>query len=257
MLNQHTLELVIRIAKEAGERIMKHYQTDVSIQSKADDSPLTMADLDANNHIETALNVHFPDITIVSEESNDKLTLPIPIKDAIFWLVDPLDGTKEFIKKNGEFTVNIALIKNNKPVLGVVFAPALDILYCAMEGSGAFRSTKSSPLEQIHTNKASSAPVKVACSRSHPGDELQAWLDKLDSYELTPMGSSLKICLVADGQADVYPRLGPTSLWDTGAAHCILNEAGGSIIDYEHDSPLKYVLNGNWLNPWFIAQGSS
>lgn len=255
MLNPETLALVIRTAKEAGALIMAHYKTDFSVQSKADDSPLTKADLDANNHIEKVLSTAFPTVTIVSEESNDKLTLPI--KDEVYWLIDPLDGTKEFIKKNGEFTVNIALIKNNKPVLGVVYAPALDLLYYAMEGHGAYRSESNQTAEAIHVNAATNTPVKVACSRSHPGEALAAWLEKLGEHALAPMGSSLKICLVADGQADVYPRLGPTSLWDTGAAHCILNEAGGSIVDYESHLALQYILDGNWLNPWFIAKANN
>lgn len=255
MLNQETLALVIQAAKEAGALIMAHYQTDFSVQSKADDSPLTKADLDANNHIENVLSAAFPTVTIVSEESNDKLILPI--KDAVYWLIDPLDGTKEFIKKNDEFTVNIALIKNSKPVLGVVYAPALDLLYYAMKGNGAYRSDSNQAAKAIHVNTTKSIPVKVACSRSHPGEALTDWLKKLGEYELAPMGSSLKICLVADGQADLYPRLGPTSLWDTGAAHCILNEAGGDIIDYESQIALQYNLNGNWLNPWFIAKSSN
>jgi 3'(2'), 5'-bisphosphate nucleotidase len=250
LINQETLLEVRNIAKEAGDIIMSFYESDITYHDKADKSPVTAADIAANNLIEKQLRAKFPLIQILSEESNS--TFPIPFSEKIYWLVDPLDGTKEFINKNGEFTVNIALIKDGKPVMGVVYAPAIETMYFAMTGSGAFKTNKNTAPTPIKTNLSPTKPLKIACSRSHSDHHLKNWLSQMTDYELIPMGSSLKICLVADGQADIYPRLGPTSLWDIAAAQCVLEEAGGNLNDLSGKA-LDYTPTGQWLNPWFIA----
>jgi 3'(2'), 5'-bisphosphate nucleotidase len=250
LINNGILQTARKIAYETGDIIMSYYQKDIIFQNKTDESPLTQADLAANQWIENSLRNKFPTIPILSEESTSTFTLPI-VGD-YYWLVDPLDGTKEFIKKNGEFTVNIALIKKDKPIIGVVYAPALKTMYYAATGAGAFKSISETDQISIKTNTTASKPIKVACSRSHADHHLDEWLQNLDDYQLIHMGSSLKICLVADGQADIYPRTGPTSLWDTAAAECVLVEAGGMIKDFK-GNPLNYSPSDQWLNPWFIA----
>jgi 3'(2'), 5'-bisphosphate nucleotidase len=218
MLNQIDIQDVIAIAKEAGDAIMQVYKQDFEVEYKQDNSPLTLADKNANDIIEDGLNqlsVNFP---ILSEEGDD-----IPYEDRkhweYFWLVDPLDGTKEFVKKNGEFTVNIALIHKDTPVLGVVYAPALDMCYWAKKGKGAFKDGQKLPIKTVHQRNT----YKIVASRSHMSDETQAFIDAIDTQkekELISIGSSLKICLVAEGEADIYPRLGPTMEWDIWGCAC-------------------------------------
>ena len=251
MLNQINIQDIVTIAKEAGNAIMQVYKQDFEVEYKKDSSPLTMADKKANDIIEDGLNqlsVIFP---ILSEEGKE-----IPYEDRkhweYFWLVDPLDGTKEFVKKNGEFTVNIALIHKNTPVLGVIYAPALDVCYWAKQDEGAFKDGQKLPLETLDQRNT----YKIVASRSHMSDETQAFIDAIDidkEKELISIGSSLKICLVAEGEADVYPRLGPTMEWDTGAAHVIVNESGGQLIDQKNNSKLKYNTKEKLLNNYFIV----
>ena len=173
-----------------------------------------------------------------------------------YWLVDPLDGTKEFIKRNGEFTVNIALIENGTPVLGVVTAPALGTAYVAAEGVGAFKVNEEGQRHAIHVagKPVEGATWRVVGSRSHPSQDLAAWLGKLGKHDMLMMGSSLKLCLIAEGKADVYPRLGPTCLWDTGAAHAVVRYAGGRV-DTLKGEPLNYANPTEKLNPYFVAWG--
>jgi len=230
MLNQIDIQDIVTIVKEAGKAIMQVYKQDFEVEYKQDNSPLTLADKKANDIIENGLNQLSVNIPILSEEGSD-----IPYEDRkhweYFWLVDPLDGTKEFVKKNGEFTVNIALIHKDTPVLGVVYAPALDICYWAKQDEGAFKDGQKLPLktkEQCNT-------YKIVVSRSHMSDDTQAFIDAIDTNkekELISIGSSLKICLIAEGEADIYPRLGLTMEWDTGAAHAIIKESGKSIQSY-------------------------
>jgi len=170
-----------------------------------------------------------------------------------FWLVDPLDGTKEFISRNGEFTVNVALVRDHRPVLGVVAAPALGLTYYAAEGVGAFRRHDGRPAEPIRVRRAAD-PLVVVGSRSHRGDSLDGVLARLGPHELRPMGSALKFCLVAEGTADFYPRLGPTSEWDTAAAQAVLETAGGAVTTLD-GAPLRYNARDTLLNPHFIAYG--
>lgn len=250
------LDTAIGIAKSAGEAIMKVYETDFDVENKSDNSPLTQADLAAHHLIVTALAQLTPEIPILSEESE---TIDASIRNAwpLYWLIDPLDGTREFVKRNGEFTVNIALIDKHCPVLGVVLAPATGLLYFASAGHGAFKQVKNYAASPIHTRAFNIEKLIVAGSRSHSDHKLQQFVQNIHVAtgtvpELIHMGSSLKICLVAQGSADVYPRLGPTSEWDTAAAHCVLKEAGGDILD-EAGQELRYNTKQSLLNPNFFA----
>lgn len=255
MIDADLLQAVAAIAREAGAAIMAVYQRDFSVQEKADKSPLTEADLAAHTVISRRLAALTPGVPILSEEAVEEFSGP----DAAgrYWLVDPLDGTKEFVKRNGEFTVNIALIEGARPVLGVVLAPALGVSYAAAVGVGAFKQTGDAAAESIRVAEhQDGAPWRVVGSRSHAGDTLTEALQKLGTHELVSMGSSLKLCLVADGSADVYPRLGPTSLWDTAAAQCVVEQAGGGVIKLTGEA-LAYDNVSAILNPYFIVHGKS
>jgi 3'(2'), 5'-bisphosphate nucleotidase len=252
------LESVIAIAKAAGTAIMQVYATDFSVEKKDDNSPLTEADLAAHHVIVSALKQLTPHIPILSEESEgiDEETRK---NWGQYWLIDPLDGTREFVKRNGEFTVNIALIDKNRSVLGVVYAPVNDLLYFATAAHGAYKQVGANSALKIHTKTLDPKRPIIAGSRSHSDEKMQRFLHNIKNHtglmpELISMGSSLKICLVAEGRADVYPRLGPTSEWDTAAAHCILKEAGGDIIEVS-GSVLRYNTKQSLLNPMFFASG--
>ena len=249
------LETVVRIAREAGAAIMTEYGRNFTVELKADQSPLTAADQAAHDVIVAGLTKLEPRLPVLSEESAAADLAPRRSWRS-FWLVDPLDGTKEFIKRNGEFTVNIALIDDHEPVLGVVYAPALDALYAGIVDSGAWRSQGGSEPTAIAVATPAAQPVRVVGSRSHASPSLARYVDALGDHVMKPMGSSLKICLVADGQADVYPRLGPTSEWDTAAAQAVLESAGGNMIDLE-GRDLRYNTKDSLLNPHFLAIGDS
>jgi 3'(2'), 5'-bisphosphate nucleotidase len=240
---------IVRIAEAAGEEILRIYENhDVEVRRKAGGDPLTEADLAAETLIRRELAL-LGDIPIVSEETE---AAPFATRRAWreLWLVDPLDGTKEFIARNGEFTVNIALIRDGRPVLGVVGAPALNRIYWAAEGIGAFVRRGGVAPARITVREAQDAPV-IVVSRSHAGNALTAFLERFGPHTLLPMGSSLKFCLVAEGAAQLYPRLGPTYEWDIAAAHCIVEQAGGHMTDI-HGNTLVYNKE-NLLNPWCIA----
>ena len=228
---------VLAIAKEAGDKIMAIYEKDFAIYEKQDTSPLTEADLAAHNVIVNALEAE-SDLPILSEESAD-ISWEERKTWSSYWLVDPLDGTKEFIKKNGEFTVNIALIENGKPTMGVVYAPALNKSYVGIVGEGAWTEVNGE-FSAISARKHDGAEVwKVVGSRSHQSPEIQNLLAQLKGEtELVAMGSSLKLCLVAEGEAHLYPRLGPTSEWDTGAAHAVALAAGANVSVLDPENPL-------------------
>ena len=244
---------VLNISKDAGAAILRIYnQQEFQIDNKADSSPLTEADKLANNIICCSLSDKFPNIPIISEE-NKMESYQIRKDFLLCWMVDPLDGTKEFINRNGDFTVNIALIKEGEPILGVVYQPVNGDLYYAVKDSGAFL-IKNGVTIQLKTSSFSihEKGLKVVASRSHLNKETEQFIDKLNEPELVARGSSLKFLLLASGQADVYPRLAPTSEWDTAAAQCILTAAGGIVINVEDGKPMRYnkeVL----LNPSFIA----
>lgn len=245
---------IIEISKAAGAAILKIYNAsnDIQIQSKSDDSPLTIADTTANKIICDGLQKLPTQFPIISEE-NKLVAYEERSGFDYCWMVDPLDGTKEFIKRNGEFTVNIALIHNHRPVLGVVYLPVKNETYWAASGSGAHFSDGT-------TTKQLTAPaftlkdteLTVVCSRSHLNDATQAFVDKLERPNLLPRGSSLKFMALAAGSAQLYPRLAPTMEWDTAAAQIVLEEAGGSVINVETNKPLEYNKE-DLLNPHFIA----
>ena len=250
-INNGVIESVIEISKQAGLVIMDIYKTDFNIKFKNDKSPVTEADTRANDIITAELLKIAPDIPILSEEGRD-----IPFEERSkwesFWLVDPLDGTKEFIKRNDEFTVNIAYMQNNLPVFGVVYAPALDELYWGSIEKGAYKSFAGNSFNPIRVKSQLSNPVQLATSRSHPSPEMDKFLAQFKKIDLHPMGSSLKICSVADGRVHFYPRLGPTMEWDTAASHAVIKAAGGEIIKYGTNKPLEYNKE-DLLNPEFIA----
>lgn len=243
------LKEVKEIARDAGVAIIDIYQSDdFDVQKKADDSPLTKADLAAHNIICEGLRALETQYPVISEESSD-ISREQRKHWCRYWLVDPLDGTKEFIKRNGEFTVNIALIEKGVPILGVVYAPALDAMYTGERDRGAFLNDKA-----ISVAMQEPETLRVVGSRSHPSQETTDWLDALGKpYEMLAVGSSLKFCLVAEGKADIYPRLGPTSEWDTAAAHAVLSAAGGDVLTLNGE-PLLYNQKEDYLNPHFIAR---
>ncbi len=247
-----------RIAKQAGDKIMEVYENGFDIETKLDDSPVTTADLAANAHIEKELNKLLPLFPILSEESATQSFEERAARET-YWLVDPLDGTKEFIKRRDTFTVNIALIHQNKSILGVVYAPALDVLYFACKGHGSYKQKGEQRAKKIHTRKMPETPI-FAGSRSHAGEALTQFLANVKAemghYELVSMGSSLKMCMVAEGAADLYPRLGLTSEWDTAAAHCVVEEAGGKLVKTDM-SPLLYNTKDSLLNPFFFTIGDN
>lgn len=239
------------IAEEAGHAIMALYELSSEWQEKDDASPLTEADLRADAIIRTRLSADFPNVFVMSEESRT----PGECTSDYFFLVDPLDGTKEFIKRNGEFTVNIALVYAGTPVAGVVLAPALHTCYYACAGLGAWMAC-GGEVRQLQVKQwKPNQPLRVIGSRSHASSELDVWLKQLRyDHSFVAAGSSLKFCRLAEGAADVYPRLAPTSQWDTAAAQCVLEAAGGAVIDLGGAS-LEYGLNRPMLNSHFFALG--
>jgi 3'(2'), 5'-bisphosphate nucleotidase len=248
------LAAVTGIARRAGQEILEVYGAgEILSTAKADDSPLTVADLRAHRLIEDALQALTPGVPVLSEEAAD-----IPYSERSrwqrYWLVDPLDGTKEFISRNGQFTVNIALIQGHAPALGVVHVPVRDTSYQGIPGQGAWRANAGEAAVAIRVSERSANPVRVVGSRSHRGDSLDAFLARLGAHELIPVGSSLKFCMVAEGAADVYPRLGPTSEWDTAAAHAVVEGAGGAVHTRE-GAVLRYNTRAELLNPFFIVSG--
>jgi 3'(2'), 5'-bisphosphate nucleotidase len=253
--DRRLLDAICEIARDAGRAILEVYgRADVAVARKSDDSPLTEADEVAHGIISRALAALDGGIPVLSEESlpDDHETRRCWSR---YWLVDPLDGTKEFLKRNGEFTVNIALVDEHRAVLGAVYAPVLDRMYSGAVGAGAWRTDSAAAAPQpIVVRKNAALPLRVVGSRSHPSPELAAYLAGLPAHEITDMGSSLKICLVAEGAADIYPRLGPTSEWDTAAAQAILESAGGRMIDLA-GRPLRYNSKDDLLNPHFLAFG--
>ena len=246
---------VINIAQLASEKILVVYNTEFDVTSKEDNTPLTEADLAAHHVITDGLTKLSPEIPILSEESVD---IPFATRQQwhTYWLVDPLDGTREFVKRNGEFTVNIALIEDHKPVLGVIHTPVSGICYYATKDGGSYKKVPDETAVSISTRRKQADHTLVAGSRSHRGDSLNAFLEKIGDYEIVSMGSSLKSCLVAEGKVDIYPRLGPTSEWDTAAAQCIVENAGGTIVELSMQ-PMRYNTKDSLLNPHFLVIGDT
>ncbi len=245
------------LAVEAAIEIMKFYSNNIVYREKPDKSPLTDADEASDHIITTGLKKYFPKIPVISEESTDtnpKNSL-VNIDSGLFWLVDPLDGTKEFIKKNGEFTVNIGLIRNRSPFIGVMYLPEKHICYVGENGLGAASWSDTGEINQI---KARTIPISgpvVLASRSHINEKTKVWIKGIKPNNIIKSGSALKFSLLASGKADIYPRFSPTMEWDTAAGHAILEAAGGSIIQ-TNKKPLLYGKPG-YLNPSFIAKGAN
>lgn len=249
------IQPVIEISARAGERILEIYNTEFEVETKDDKSPLTAADRASHETIVAALHALTPEIPILSEESA-AIDWDERSAWAEYWLIDPLDGTKEFIKRNGEFTVNIALIRGNKAVMGVVYVPVSGRCFYGYEGGGSFEIGADGKTRPIQVAEKAETPLRVVGSRSHRGASLDAWLANVGEHVMVPMGSSLKLCLVANGEADVYPRLGPTSEWDTAAAHAVVECAGGRVTQLD-GQPLMYNAKEDILNPYFLVFGDT
>ena len=284
-MNQLTYHLLMALlaAKDAGRAILDVYRQDFDISYKDDHSPLTLADQRSHNIIVSHLSdVSGERLPILSEEGRS-ISYQQRRRWKYFWMADPLDGTKEFIKKNDEFAVNIAQIHQNRPILGVIYVPVKDVFYFAGDGLGAYRMDNSDILaigtdrpvkndsarvletilarsiklpDDNHRFEKKDSQITIVGSRSHATKELEAFIEtmrkKHEQVEFISAGSSLKLCLVAEGRADIYPRLGPTMEWDTAAGQVIVEQARGSVLNYEMDEPLRYNKK-NLLNPWFIA----
>jgi len=244
------------IARTAGAAIMRVYAGEFTVERKGDDSPLTAADLAAHRAILDGLRALAPDIPVLSEEAAEESPWSVRRGWSRYFLVDPLDGTREFVKRNGEFTVNIALIEDHAPVLGVVFAPALGELYWAWRGGHACVSAAEGRAPAVLRTRRRAEPLIVAGSRSHGDARTAAALDKLGAHELRPLGSSLKFCRAACGEVDLYIRYGPTSEWDTAAGQCVLEQAGGRVLQMD-GTPLAYNAKESLLNPDFLACGDA
>jgi len=244
-------EAIAEIAVDAGKAILDVYSQDFEVAHKEDQSPLTQADLASHRIICDALAHLTPDIPVLSEESSD-IDYDVRADWFQYWLVDPLDGTKEFINRNGEFTVNIALIRFHKPILGVVHVPVTGVTYTGLVGKWASKHQADGSMQHISIRTPCADPAVVVGSRSHANPRLLEYLEQLGNYELVSMGSSLKFCLVAEGKADFYPRLGPTSEWDTAAAHAVVLAAGGKIVTLDGE-PLRYNKKKSLLNPEFLV----
>ncbi|AOY87122.1 3'(2'),5'-bisphosphate nucleotidase [Marinobacter salinus] len=243
---------VIKVADEASEKVLHIYQSDFKVNYKEDQSPVTAADMASHDIILRGLRSIARDIPVLSEEGKD-----IPWEERKhwrrFWLVDPVDGTREFTQRNGEFTVNIAMIEDGEPVMGVVIAPALKEAFWGVVGEGAHKRDRTGKIHRIQVAEPK-ASKRVLASKSHLNDETRAFIETLGEHELLQAGSSLKFCRIAEGHADIYPRLGPTSEWDTAAAQAVLTAAGGKVETLE-GKPLRYGKE-NVLNPHFIAAGN-
>jgi 3'(2'), 5'-bisphosphate nucleotidase len=246
-------EGVIAIAQAAGAAIMQVYAEGFSVQTKDDASPLTQADLAANRVIVEGLTRLTPDIPVLSEESAH-----VPWEQRRhwrrYWLVDPLDGTREFIKRNGEFSVNIALIEDGVAVFGVIQAPVDGRVWHGGRGAAAYRR-EGDVQTRLHVRVPATAPLRVAASRSHRGERTEALLARMGEVEVVAQGSSLKFCRIADGALDVYPRFGPTSEWDTAAGQCVLEAAGGQVLAAHSGNPFRYNQRETLLNGDFMALG--
>ncbi len=252
---EYLCQNALSIARLAGKKIVEIYDSKYTIEHKSDKTPLTTADLAADKIIRHALRELTPEIPILTEES-DAIAFATRKKWNRYWLVDPLDGTREFIKRNGEFTVNIALIENHRSIIGVINAPILQTDYYAWHNGHAFKKIAEQPPEIIHCRKADKQNLVIAGSRSTPSDKLTAYFEKLGNIKLLNVGSSLKSCMVAEGSVDLYPRLGLTSEWDTAAAHCIVEEAGGHIRQ-TNSHELLYNTKDSLLNPEFFVFGDN
>jgi 3'(2'), 5'-bisphosphate nucleotidase len=249
---KNLLPEIVALARRAGDAILEVYARQFEVTTKGDQSPLTLADVRSHEIIVEGLHSLTPAIPVLSEEASD-----IPFDErrrwGQFWLVDPLDGTREFVSRNGEFTVNIALVEAHTSVLGVVHLPVKGVTYSGIPGDGAFRRG-GGDAERIQVCTPAASPLRIVGSRSHRGDSLDRFLPRFEPYELVAVGSSIKFCLVAEGSADFYPRFGPTSEWDTAAAQAVVEAAGGRVIQ-TNGASLRYNTKPDLLNPHFLVFG--
>lgn len=252
-LNPKLISEVVRLAQRAGDAILSIYGEQFEVTHKTDQSPLTQADLRSHEILVHGLRALTPDVPVLSEEDSD-IAFEVRREWRRYWLIDPLDGTKEFVSRNGEFTVNIALIEDHVPVLGVVHVPVTGTTYTGQAGVGAFRHADGQQPEPLHVRTPAATPLRIVGSRSHRGDSLDKVLPQLEPYEMVAVGSSLKFCLVAEGSADFYPRFGPTSEWDTAAAQAVVEAAGGVVIKTDGER-LRYNTKPELLNPHFLVFG--
>jgi 3'(2'), 5'-bisphosphate nucleotidase len=241
------LESVRPLVLQAGDAIRRIADEPLDVQHKEDGSPLTRADLASHNILLKGLEALRPSFPVISEESSEP---PAEARD-LFWLVDPLDGTKEFVKRLGDYTVNVALVEDGQPVLGVVYAPALDVLYFAVRGGGAWKQIAAAEPKSIHADQVV-RPRTAVVSLSHLSEETAAYLRRIGVEQTVPHGSAIKMCIVAEGQADIYPRHGPTHLWDTAAGTAVAREAGCKVLDL-HGRDLTYELSADLLCPGFLV----
>jgi 3'(2'), 5'-bisphosphate nucleotidase len=255
-------EGAIALAREAAAKILEVYESEFAVQHKDDRSPLTAADLASHRCILAGLERLSPDIPVLSEESAEDVPALVRREWKRLWLVDPLDGTREFVKRNGEFTVNIALIDDGVPVFGVVQQPVTGALWWGARGVGAFKRVLRQAQDErdsdvpLRVRVPASAPLRVAASRSHRDERTEAFMARMGDVEPIGVGSSLKFCMLAEGAIDVYPRFAPTSEWDTGAAQCVVEAAGGAVVD-PRGRPLSYNQRDTILNGDFIALGDA
>lgn len=247
------LDGLLLIVEQAGKAVIDIYQNDVEVELKSDNSPLTQADKKAHEIICAGLMELQPDLPIISEEG---VHLPYEIRKnwRTYWLVDPLDGTKEFINRNGEFTVNIALIENGYPVLGVVGQPVEERIYYAAIGLGAFETGPNHTEPTLILTKKTQGKIKALVSKSHLAEELREGINQQENIEMISIGSSLKLCVIASGEADLYPRIGPTSEWDIAAAQCVLEVAGGKVLSLD-GKRMRYNQKESFKNSDFVAIG--
>ena len=248
-------EAVIELARQAGAAILDVYGQDFAVQAKDDRSPLTAADMAAHHILCDGLAALEPSLPVLSEEAAD---IPWERRRSWqrYWLVDPLDGTREFVKRNGEFTVNVALVDGHQPVLSVVYAPVLKYLVHAERELGAWLRTDAGDDVPLAVRRPAPRPLRVAASRSHLDPRSAALLERLGGIERLGLGSSLKFCRIAEGRVDLYPRFGPTSEWDTAAGQCVLEAAGGVVLRGD-GQPLRYNTKASLLNPDFLAMGDA
>ncbi len=239
-------------AREAGKIVLDVYGTSFTVQTKEDRSPLTQADMRSHEFITRELKTRYPDIPVLSEEGKE---IPYSVRRewSRFWLVDPLDGTKEFVKRNGEFTINIALVEERAPVVGVIYVPVADVLCVADTRQGCWEVGADGARRPLRmAAHRPGTPVRVVKSRSHPSSKLEALLDRLPSYEIIKKGSALKFCVMAAGGADFYPRFGPTWEWDTAAGQAIVTAAGGILVGFEGE-PFTYNKPDLTNGPFLVA----
>ena len=254
--NPKLIEKVLKLSKGAGELILDIYKNyNSNFELKEDKSPLTTADIASHNFITKGLKNLTPSLPIISEEDSS-IAFRVRSSWDQYWLIAPLDGTKEFLNKNDEFTVNIALINKNEPNLGVIYIPVLGTTYWGAKEKGSFLITSAGTQESISVARNPDKKLRIVTSRSHASKELGIFLDKIKDYKIIKKGSSLKFCLIAEGMADIYPRLGPTSEWDIAAGEAIVKYAGGYI--YTRDSKLMtYNQKDSYINPDFIVSNDS